>query len=381
MGLFKKIYFFIVCLCLVVASIAQTKYESPINWKQSGVLPVEPNGLHHMGLSGVVLGVVGNQIIIAGGNNFPEGLPWEGGVKKYYDHVFVYDLKGDTVIIADSSVRLPSKVAYAAVAQLKEGIFYAGGENEKGPLNSAYLIKKGKQQTFEIIELPHLPIAITNAVAVATDNALYVLGGANKEGVSNKVWKLALNNIKKGWTAQASLPQPTSFAAAAIANEHIYIIGGRCKEANGISKIYKEVYAFDVENNFWEQKASLPETVSAACALAIGNGKILFIGGDKGVVFHEVEMLAAKIAVTTDTTIKKELTVVKNNLQKTHPGFSKDVLAYDASLNKWSPYAQLSFAAPVTTNAFLFNHKIILPVGEIKPGIRTPYIRVGSFKK
>jgi N-acetylneuraminic acid mutarotase len=92
-------------------------------------------------------------------------------------------------------------------------------------------------------------------------------------------------------------------------------------------------------------------------------------------------MLAAKIAVTTDTTIKKELTVVKNNLQKTHPGFSKDVLAYDASLNKWSPYAQLSFAAPVTTNAFLFNHKIILPVGEIKPGIRTPYIRVGSFKK
>jgi N-acetylneuraminic acid mutarotase len=304
MGLFKKIQFLIVCVCLVFASTAQKKYESPITWKQSGVLPEQPNGLTHIGLSGVVSGVVANQIIIAGGNNFPEGLPWEGGVKKYYDQVFVYDVKGDTLIMADSSVRLPSKVAYAAVAQLKEGIFYAGGENEKGPLNSAYLIKKGKQQTFEIIELPHLPIAITNAVAVATDNALYVLGGANKEGVSNKVWKLALNNIKKGWTAQASLPQPTSFAAAAIANEHIYIIGGRCKEANGISKIYKEVYAFDVENNFWEQKASLPETVSAACALAIGNGKILFIGGDKGVVFHEVEMLAAKIAVTTDTTIK-----------------------------------------------------------------------------
>ena len=162
MGLFKKIQFLIVCVCLVFASTAQKKYESPITWKQSGVLPEQPNGLTHIGLSGVVSGVVANQIIIAGGNNFPEGLPWEGGVKKYYDQVFVYDVKGDTVIIADSSVRLPSKVAYAAVAQLKEGIFYAGGENEKGPLNSAYLIKKGKQQTFEIIELPHLPIAITN---------------------------------------------------------------------------------------------------------------------------------------------------------------------------------------------------------------------------
>ena len=380
MGLFKKIQFFIVCVCLVFASTAQKKYESPINWKQSGVLPVQPNGLIHMGLSGVVLGVVGDQIIIAGGNNFPEGLPWEGGIKKYYKRVIVYNNQKDT-LLNTFTFNLPANVAYAAVAQLKDGIFYAGGENENGPLSSAYLIKKSKSQSFEIIELPSLPIAISNAVAVATENAVYVLGGANKEGISNKVWKLALNNIKKGWTVQASMPQPTAFAAAAIANEHIYIMGGRCKEANGISKIYKEVYAFDIENNLWEQKASLPETVSAACALAIDNNKILFIGGDKIVVFHEVEMLAAKIAATTDTTIKKELTVVKNNLQKTHPGFSKDVLAYDASLNKWSPYAQLGFTAPVTTNAFLFNHKIILPVGEIKPGIRTPYIRVGSFKK
>ncbi|MFZ9171522.1 MAG: Kelch repeat-containing protein [Sediminibacterium sp.] len=381
MGLLNKIQIAFVCLCLVVAITAQTKYEAPITWKQSGELPVQPNGLHHMGLSGVVSGVVANQIVIAGGNNFPCGLPWEGGVKKYYDQVFVYDVKGDTLIITDSSVRLPSKVAYAAVAQLKEGIFYAGGENENGPLSSAYFIKKGKQQSFEIIELPHLPIATTNAAAVATENAVYVLGGANKEGVSNKLWKLALNNIKKGWTAQACMPQPTAFTAAAIANEHIYIMGGRCKEANGISKIYKEVYAFDVENNFWKQKASLPETVSAACALAIDNNKILFIGGDKSVVFHEVEMLAAKIAATLDTTLKKELTVVKNNLQKTHPGFSKDVLAYDPALNSWSPYAQLNFTAPVTTITFLFNHKILLPVGEIKPGIRTPYIWVGSFKK
>jgi N-acetylneuraminic acid mutarotase len=57
------------------------------------------------------------------------------------------------------------------------------------------------------------------------------------------------------------------------------------------------------------------------------------------------------------------------------------VLAYDPILNKWSPYAQLGFTAPVTTNAFLLNHKIILPAGEVKPGMRTPYIRVGSFKK
>jgi N-acetylneuraminic acid mutarotase len=81
MGLFKKIQFLIVCVCLVFASTAQKKYESPITWKQSGVLPAQSNGLTHMGLSGVVSGVVDTQIIIAGCNNFPDGYQWEGGVK------------------------------------------------------------------------------------------------------------------------------------------------------------------------------------------------------------------------------------------------------------------------------------------------------------
>ena len=380
MGLFIKIQIAFVCLCLVVASTAQTKYEAAIAWKQSGVLPVQPNGLIHMGLSGVVSGLVDDQIIIAGGNNFPEGLPWEGGIKKYYDHVFVYDLKGDTVIIADSSVRLPSKVAYAAVAQLKEGIFYAGGENEKGPLSNVYLIQKNNKNGVVIINWPDLPEALTNAVAVATSNAVYVLGGATKNGVSDKVWAVYLNDIKAGWKYVSNMPQPTAFAAAVFAQGQVYIMGGRNKGTDGISEIYNQTFAWNIAKNSWSKKAPLPYVVSAATAVALPD-KILFIGGDKGVVFHEVEMLAAKIAATTDPETKNSLTEIKNDLQKTHPGFSKDVLAYDASLNKWSPYAQLDFTAPVTTNAFLFNHKIILPVGEIKPGIRTPYIWVGSFKK
>ena len=380
MGLFKKIQFLIVCVCLVFASTAQKKYESPITWKQSGVLPEQPNGLTHIGLSGVVSGVVANQIIIAGGNNFPEGLPWEGGVKKYYDQVFVYDVKGDTLIMADSSVRLPSKVAYAAIAQLNDGIFYAGGENEKGPLTNVYLIQKNNKNGVVIINWPDLPEALTNAVAVATSNAVYVLGGATKNGVSDKLWAVYLNDIKAGWKYVSNMPQPTAFAAAVFAQGQVYIMGGRNKGTDGISEIYNQTFAWNIAKNCWSKKAPLPYVVSAATAVALPD-KILFIGGDKGVVFHEVEMLAAKIAATTDPETKNSLTEIKNNLQKTHPGFSKDVRAYDASLNKWSPYAQLGFTAPVTTNAFLFNHKVILPVGEIKPGIRTPYIWVGSFKK
>jgi N-acetylneuraminic acid mutarotase len=293
----------------------------------------------------------------------------------------VYGVKNDTLIYS-SSFKLPIHVAYAAVAQTPDKIIYAGGENETGAINTVYSIQKSYGTGgFDVLTWPNLPEALTNAVAVATNYAVYVFGGANSKGVSNKVWALYFDNIKAGWKHVSTMPLPTTFAAATLLNGQVYIMGGRCKGADGISKIYNQVFAWDIENNTWFEKAKLPETVSAATAVTSNDSSILFIGGDKIVVFHEVEMLAAKIAATSDTTIKKELTVVKNNLQKTHPGFSKDVLKYNSVSNTWGPYAQLSFTAPVTTHAFINNNKIYLPAGEIKPGIRTPKIWVGSFKK
>ncbi len=380
MGIIRKITILFFCVTFFLRVSAQDVYPSPITWKDAGVLPASAKGKSNFGLSGVVAGVLNQQIIIAGGNNFPEGLPWEGGVKKYYDQVFVYDVKGDTVFMADSSVRLPSKVAYAAVAQLNDGIFYAGGENEKGPLTNVYLIQKNSKNGVVIISWPDLPEALTNAVAVVTSNAVYVLGGATKNGVSDKVWAIYLNDITAGWKYVSTMPQPTAFAAAVFAQGQVYIMGGRKKGTDGISEIYNQVFAWNIANNSWSKKAPLPYVVSAATAVTLPD-QILFIGGDKGVVFHEVEMLASKIAATSDLSVKNNLTEIKNNLQQTHPGFSKDILAYNLTTNTWRLFAQLTVAAPVTTYAFIFNHKIILPAGEVKPGVRTPLIQLGIINK
>ena len=361
--------------------MAQTKYKQPIEWHEAGVLKKLSNGQPHIGLSGIITGAIGDTFIVAGGNNFPAGLPWEGGTKKYYNTVFVYAIKKDT-LIPTASFQLPNNVAYAAIAHLKNGIFYAGGENETGPVNTVYCIQKTEANNgLEIITWPNLPEAVTNAVAIATNNAVYVFGGANSKGVSDKVWVLYFDNVKVGWKYVSTMPQATSFAAASLLNGQVYIMGGRCKGADGISKIYNHVFAWDIENNTWYEKAKLPEAVSAATAVTKNDSSILFIGGDKSVIFHEVELLAAKINATSDTTIKKELTAIKNNLQKTHPGFSKDVLKYNSVSNTWGTYAQLSFTAPVTTHVFINNNKIYLPAGEIKPGIRSPKIWVGAIKK
>ena len=378
---FHKYLLLAIGVCFCYASIAQQKYQQPILWREAGVLPRSDNKQPNIGLSGIITGIIGNQLLIGGGNNFPAGLPWEGGTKKYYNDVFVYAIKNDS-LIHTGSFKLPSSVAYAAAAQLPDKIMCAGGENETGAITNVYCIQKNKAANgFDVITWPSLPEALTNAVAVATNSALYVFGGANSKGVADKVWVLYFNKLKEGWKHVSTMPQPTSFAAASILNGQVYIMGGRCKGADGISKIYNQVFAWDIENNTWYEKAVLPETVSAATAVTSSDSSILFIGGDKSVVFSEVELLAAKITATSDTTIKKELTAIKNNLQKTHPGFSKDVLKYNRISNTWWSYAQLSFTAPVTTNAFINTNKIYLPAGEIKPGIRSSKIWVGTINK
>jgi N-acetylneuraminic acid mutarotase len=231
-----------------------------------------------------------------------------------------------------------------------------------------------------IVNWPDLPEALTNAVAVATSNAVYVLGGATKNGVSDKVLAIYLNDIKAGWKYVSTMPQPTAFAAAVFAQGQVYLMGGRKKGADGISEIYNQVFAWNIANNSWSKKAPLPDVVSAATAVTLPD-QILFIGGDKGVVFHEVETLASKIAATNDLVVKNNLVTIKNKLQQTHPGFSKDILAYNLTTNTWRSFAQLTVAAPVTTYAFIFNHKIILPAGEVKPGVRTPLIQLGIINK
>ena len=378
---FHKYLLLAIGVCFCYASIAQQKYQQPILWREAGVLPRSDNKQPNIGLSGIITGIIGDQLLIGGGNNFPAGLPWEGGTKKYYNDVFVYAIKNES-LIHTGSFKLPSSVAYAAIAQTPDKIMYAGGENETGAINTVYSIqKKHGASGFEVITWPSLPEALTNAVAVATNAALYVFGGANSKGVSSKVWALYFDKITAGWKHVSDMPQPTSFAAASLLQGQVYIMGGRCKGADGISKIYNHVFAWDTENNTWYEKAKLPEAVSAATAVTTNDSSILFIGGDKSVVFHEVELLAAKIAATSDTTIKKELTGIKNNLQKTYLGFSKEVLNYNSVSNTWGTFAQLSFAAPVTTHAFINNCKIYLAAGEIKPGIRSPKIWVGAIKK
>jgi N-acetylneuraminic acid mutarotase len=53
-----------------------------------------------------------------------------------------------------------------------------------------------------------------------------------------------------------------------------------------------------------------------------------------------------------------------------HPGFAKDVLAYDAKNDAWTKVGEVP-CTQVTVPAVAWRDRHIIPNGEIRPGVRT----------
>ncbi len=364
---------------LTVPVIAQKKTDIFLKWKIAAGLPADSGKQHSLGFAGPVTGVNGNVLFIAGGANFPSAMPWQGGKKKYYHNVFVYNSKFGKLILLNKTFSLPENIAYPASCSTPKGVLYAGGENEKGISDKVWLMQwdeKRKEILFK--ELPALPNPVTNAAATVINNAVYIAGGETPSGASAQFIVLDLNNTNAGWKHLAEIPNPVShtvlMASFAKGSNTIYLCGGRKKNEKGISDLYKNVFMYNVVTNVWQEKTALPYVLSAGTGIQYDADNFILFGGDKGTVFNKTETLIAAINAEKNEVKKQELINKKNKLQSEHPGFSNEVLLYNIKTNKWKAMDTIPFAAPVTTIAFKWKSTFYIPSGEIKAGVRSPNI-------
>lgn len=365
-----------------VEAAAQRHAPCTVAWKVAGALPPGKGGQSSLGVAGPVTGIHHDRLIVAGGANFPDAMPWLGGKKKYTDEGFVFKIDRSGTPVFISSFKLAFPLAYSANCSTPEGIISAGGENEQGLSSKVFLFQCGKA-TGNVVtkDLPDLPVALTNAAITFIDNKVYVAGGETKSGVSDRVFVLDRANTGAGWEDLASVPQAVSHTVL-VANENeqsIYLLGGRKKNSTGISDLYTAVYRLDIETGQWEKKSDLPYALTAGTGIFAGDNTILLFGGDDGSTFHKVEELIAAIAGETDSLDKQELNTKKIGLLSAHPGFHKAVLSYHTDTDEWTSIGTIPFDVPVTTTAIRWNNQVIIPSGEIKAGVRTPGILLGKF--
>ena len=362
-----------------------------ISWKKIAVIPSSDSNTS-LGFAGAINGVSDNVFIVAGGSNFPNGKPWEGGKKAYSDKIFVLEKKGDEFIWNKKVASiLPEPIAYCGSISTPLGIVYVGGENEKGNSNKCFLLKwNGQKNQVDIRSLPELPLSLTNVAVTNISNVVYAAGGDEATRSSSSFFSLDLKDKNAVWKMLPNLPialaNTTAIAQDGKSGKEIFIIGGRTKTSSGISDLHNTTFAFDTQKQQWKKCADISDGIhttnlSAASGVPLGENEILITGGDNGKTFHKIETLISKITMAKTPEEKVKLTQEKNNLSIHHKGFDKSLLLYNTYKDVWTKIGELPFLTHVTTTDVKWGSEIVISNGEIKPGVRTPDVMIGKVSE
>lgn len=372
----RKAKLFLLTL-LLSGCMGERSDKLQLDWKVAAVLPGDGQEAH-IGLAGPITGLLEDKLLVAGGANFPEGKPWEGGQKVYQKKAYLYAIGADGVLKLEQELPFTDSLAYSANVSVGKDLYSVGGERN-GQATSDVFRYNFVDGALQRERMSPLPVPLTNAAAALVDQCIFVVGGENSEAVSDKVYRWDLGAPEAGWAEFVKLGYPVSHAAVAPdGSGNIIIAGGRMRNLNNKSTIYANVKRLNTKNKSLEELSVLPYPLAAGTAVCYNNTLIL-VGGDDGSTFHQVEEKIAAIQLSKDMAQKAKLTEEKNRILSSHPGFAKTVWAMDLSAKSWYKLDDIKGESPVTTTAILKDKFIIIPSGEIRAGVRTDQILVGTL--
>lgn len=202
----KKINIFLTILFYLLVSnfcsfAGDGDQDNNIQWKLLSS-SVDRSRLPAASGSGILIGYFGETFIMAGGM-----LHDEGG-EKYSDTVYLLKKDRDGFSRFErASFKLKQKMAFAACFSEENRMIWAGGENEKGLLKKAAMLRwDGDKQDISQMDLPDLPLAVKNSAITIYNNVIYIAGGETEKGFTNLFLSLHLSETPLKWKELPSLP-------------------------------------------------------------------------------------------------------------------------------------------------------------------------------
>lgn len=364
------------------------RMDMKITWDTLGIIPPATGQKIQQGLAGPVAGVYQNHLVVAGGSNFEGAMPWQGGIKLYHDDCYILTKRsGNQLEWSQPEWKLPSPMAYSACISTGKGILSIGGETAEGPVSLTFMLSV-EWDAIRLIDFPDLPVALSSSGAAISGSRVYLAGGLGLAGATNHFLSIDLSATDLKWQTLPELPVPLSHAVVACqfdGNEDcIYVLGGRNK--TGITSTFlSDIWKYIPSEQKWLKAGTLQVDdepafgLSAGTGLAAGEHGILLFGGDKGVIFNQTERLIDAAAKAESLDEREKIQRQKAHNLTNHPGFSKDVYLFNTLTDKLIRISRLEAMAQVTTNAFWWDQHIMIPGGEIRPGVRSAVITKGKI--
>lgn len=352
--------FVVLFLIQTMTALGQST-ASLLQWKS---LPPIPDAV---GFAGAYAGVSNGALIVAGGANFPENAgPWGDRPKTWYDDIYV--LENESAGWKKMG-KLPHPMGYGLSVTTPEGLFCVGGADATKHYNETFFIVWNGGKISELA-LPALPTPLAYASGAWLNGKVYVAGGTTTPGDTvavRRFWEFDLQS--KQWKELPPCPGDGRMLAVAGAQDgRFFLFSGVAlskdpKTGNIQRRYLKESWAYQPASRAWKRVSDMPHAVAAAPspAYAAGQSHLLIVGGDDGANAHRVMELKDK-----------------------HPGFRNEILAYHSITDSWAPMGTFANDGPVgqgsavTTPLVVWNGKLVIPNGEVRPGIRTPRIAVAT---
>jgi cyclically-permuted mutarotase family protein len=380
----------IVALILGILLTFNSCNRMNMEWTDLSPLPAIAPEIIQPGVAGPFAGIHGSTLIVAGGANFPDAMPWFGGQKKYHSEIYLLRLpaNGTTWSVCQRGEGLPRPVAYGASASVRAGLVCMGGETETGMSDEVYIITVTGDKPL-ITPLPPLPVPLSNAASAASGSMVYIAGGTTPTGASHSLWSLDTEDLGSGWEKLADLPLPLINSVMVALNDEepvLWMLGGRTRqEGDDMSIIRSEMFSYSIRDDRWQWEGELGDgtgtvTLAAGTGMAVNGRFIALFGGNDGSVFNRVEKILSEMARESDTALLAERRKEYITLQEGHPGFSRDVILVDIEKRRCYKAGEIPGPAQVTTAAVETKWGTVIPSGEIKPGVRTPAVRMARFK-
>ena len=371
---------------LALTSCTETQKEQSMKIDITTLTTQGLEGDLQKGVSAAYAALIDDNLLVAGGCNFPDKLGFEGGKKVFYDEILLFN---KTQNQWQTIGKLPEAAAYGVSVAIPDGYLWIGGQTATNSLANCYKVQYSKEKALTLNSFPALPEPLDNFSGASVGSKVFVAGGNASGKASNKVFYINTATDKE-WKQLPDFPgdarvQPVLAAIEKDNDTLLYVLGGFFGgDATKTPAMGEKVLAFSLKQQQWHEVALQENpnkeifSLTGATALAIDNRYIACFGGVNHSLF--INTITDLYHLGKDTSLTDEQRKQKNYDYMSHYmtqpiayyKFNQECYLFDTHTKQWSVLdTQPDFARAGATLVGTPDEFYLIQ-GELKPGVRSP---------
>ena len=371
---------------LALTSCTETQKEQSMKIDITTLTTQGLEGDLQKGVSAAYAALIDDNLLVAGGCNFPDKLGFEGGKKVFYDEILLFN---KTQNQWQTIGKLPEAAAYGVSVAIPDGYLWIGGQTATNSLANCYKVQYSKEKALTLNSFPALPEPLDNFSGASVGSKVFVAGGNASGKASNKVFYINTATDKE-WKQLPDFPgdarvQPVLAAIEKDNDTLLYVLGGFFGgDATKTPTMGEKILAFSLKQQQWHEVALQENpnkeifSLTGATALAIDNRYIACFGGVNHSLFintiTDLYHLGKDTSLTDDQRKQKNYDYMSHYMTQPieYYKFNQECYLFDTHTKQWSVLdTQPDFARAGATLVGTPSEFYLIQ-GELKPGVRSP---------